>query len=157
MIAMLLSAALAGKPPIPVETKRVESAIPGDYIEVSMTGDKPGIYISERGSSFFCGTNPADVRMSLIKYADQLDTMIPLIVPGSNYDLGLVKHGITSTEMVGYCNASGVVKDGVGYLTFIHNEACFGSAGCTTDTATIALDADKAKALVDAMRWGAAK
>lgn len=159
MLAMLAMLAATAGPGVVVDEHEIEAT--GGRVLVERREDKPSLYVASDRDSFFCdGTfGAAYTRKSLTKYAEVLLAAAQTLDNGvtAKVDYDLAKGGITGTQAEGYCNMNVVLDEGQGFVTFVHNDACFGSAGCTTSVVTLLLDAAKLHAMSEAFAWGAAK
>lgn len=73
-----------------------------------------------------------------------------------NADFGAMLSGMlalqTSNGGVDYCDARAQTKNGTIIVTYIHNSACFGSAGCNNDYVSFALSPSEVASFANAIR-----
>lgn len=144
---LLMAAALAVEP-----TTRVTVEGTGrGRVEVSQTGKKLSLYVTDGADSFVC-TDP--IRESWRSYVKLFDAIVADAPRMPNADFGSAMTGFAAfsrASAAGYCNASATTRDGAVYLTFTYNRACFGSAGCNRDVATVAVGLEGVRRLSGAL------
>ena len=113
-------------------------------------------YVSDGKDMVSCraGTS-ATPRKELLAYAAFLKKIATGVKEHPDADWGWAKEGPmghAGSNGVGFCNMLGLTRDGHILVSTIHNDACFGSAGCVTSSAMLALSPSFAIELSEAFK-----
>lgn len=145
LLAMILAIT-----PIPVNRVRV----PLDGAGAATVESKPGavsVHFERDGLAPFTCTEfgKIDRWKPYVAYLRDVATQAPLH-PSADFGLALSgAAGVVGVSAPGYCNAAASTRDGALVLVVIHNRACYGSAGCVTDTIAYLPSPDALLALAD--------
>ncbi|MEQ1505198.1 MAG: hypothetical protein ABMB14_23395 [Myxococcota bacterium] len=163
---VLASLALAGGEA--VQSRRVDGFVPAaGYIEARIVGKQPGLFVTDGDKSFLCFVGsafPANFSRGLLtKLAEGVTEAVTAARAGQRMQFDPAIKTIVSSQAAGYCTMIAATEpspiDGqlMVMLTFVHNRACFGSAGCNTDAAGLIATPDVMDQLVGSLRWAATK
>ena len=147
LLALILAAT-----PIPVNRVRV----PLDDAGAATVESKPGsvsVRFERDGlAPFTCAEFGKVARWEpYVAYLRDVATQAPSH-PSADFGLALSgAAGVVGSSAPGYCNAAASTRDGVLILVVIHNRACYGSAGCVTDTIAYLPSPDALLTLADAI------
>lgn len=145
MLALLLASPVVLAAPVPVNSVVVEDRA-GGSLTIQQTGKKVGLYVDDGRDSFWCFEY---MRQYWGNYARLFRDLGEGVMSSPNADFGNAKAGLAAlsgSEAPGYCpNVSGSTRRGEIYVSFTYNRACFGTAGCNSDVATLTFTAAQAR------------
>lgn len=131
---MMLATMSLGAPVDIYETKVTDDR--GTELRFVRRGDKP---IAVRIGGHLCDLAPSKLTGRFLKATGELINEMSSGM-GRHADWGWAMTGPAAhlaSGSVSYCNAHGTTKDGFLMVTVFRNYACFGSAGCNTDSETL--------------------
>lgn len=150
LIPLIAFAALAA-PPVDVDPQGVPVGTPSERVTLgkgsllfTKEGGRVTLYVTDgEGVSFSC------TEWGLKQRWRSYETFFRQVARDApthpNADFGSALTGMQSfsgSSAAGYCNVSASTREGTLIVIFQHNRACFGSAGCNSDTASFVVKPD---------------